>query len=113
MNETMNTTGKLGKCVSMEEREVVYPEPLGTAKEKVVRFEWEQPPSPNFLMTYNQFMEPNSAFVEQADNEGMTFVLRWGLMSQPEDKVRDLLNNWLARCESGTYRRSGISGRHL
>src|SRR2546425_13366281 len=109
--EQGNMAGKVGKFGEAIDVEKVLP--VATATEKRMRFEWEQKPSEKFLMTWNQFMEPNSMFIEELDDQGITVTLRWGLMKQPPEKIRDLLNRWLETTEHGEYRRSGISGRNL
>lgn len=109
--EQSNMAGKVGKFIESVDVEKVLP--IATTNEKRMRFEWEQKPSENFLMTWNQCMEPNSMFVEELDDQGIGVTLRWGLMKQTPEKIRDLLNGWLAKTEQGQYRRSGISGKHL
>jgi hypothetical protein len=104
-------TGRVGKCVEVQDVERVLP--VATSREKRLRFEWEVLPSAEFLMTWNQRMEPNSMFVENLDENGITVTVRWGLMEQPPEKIAELLNRWLEKAEGGTYRRSGISGKHL
>lgn len=104
-------TAKVGKFANSEDVEVVLP--IATTKEKRLRFEWETPPSEKFLMTWNQHMEPNSIFVEEIDDHGITVTVRWGLMDQAPEKIRDILNRWLAQVEEGKFRRSGDGGRHL
>lgn len=104
-------SGRVGNCVEVTDVERVLP--IDTSKEKLMRFEWEQMPSAEFLMTWNQYMEPNSLFVEELDEKGITVTVRWGLMEQPPEKIRDLINNWLEKTETGHFRRSGIDGKHL
>ncbi len=109
--ERTDMAGKVGKLIETVDVEKVLP--IATANEKRMRFEWEQQPSERFLMAWNQSMEPNSVFIEALDDTGITVTLRWGLMKQPPEKIRDLLNRWLEKTEQGEYRRSGNSGRHL
>lgn len=73
--------GKLGKFVESVDIERVLP--VGTAMEKRMRFEWETRPSDKYLMSWNQLMEPNSIFVENVDEKGMTVTVRWALMKEP------------------------------
>jgi hypothetical protein len=104
-------TGRVGGCVEIVDVERVLP--VATTKEKRLRFEWERMPSAEFRMMWNQFMEPNSMFVEALDETGLTVTVRWGLMEQPPEKIRDLINAWLEKTERGQFRRSGIGGRRL
>ena len=78
-----------------------------------MRFAWETLPSKEFLMNWNQYMEPNSMFVEDVDETGITVTVRWALMNEPPEKIRERLNRWLEKVETGSFRRSGIGGRHL
>ena len=87
--------------------------PIATSKEKRLRFEWETLPSEKFLMTHNQYMEPNSMFVEALDDHGITVTIRWGLMNQPPEKIREILNRWLEQVEEGKFKKSGNGGKHL
>ena len=103
--------GKVGKCVETVDVERVLP--IDTAQEKRLRFEWEQLPSDHFLMSWNQYMEPNSIFVEDICDEGITVTVRWALMKETPEQIAARLNRWLEQVEEGKYRRSGISGRHL
>ena len=103
--------GTVGKCIEVTDVERVLP--IATSKEKRMRFEWERMPSAEFLMTWNQFMEPNSLFVEELDEKGIAVTVRWGLMAQPPEKIGALINNWLEQTEDGQFRRSGIGGRRL
>jgi len=103
--------GKVGKCVETVDVEKVLP--IGTSQEKRLRFEWERQPSDHFLMSWNQHMEPNSIFVEDVSDEGITVTVRWALMKETPEQIAARLNRWLAEVEEGKYRRSGISGRHL
>ena len=109
--EQSNIAGKVGNFVESVDVEKVLP--IATANEKRMRFEWEQKPSANFLMTWNQYMEPNQMFVEELNDQGITVTLRWGLMKQTPEKIRDVINRWLEKTERGEFRRSGGSGRHL
>ena len=103
--------GKVGKCVETVDVERVLP--VQTSQEKRLRFEWEQKPSENFLMSWNQYMEPNSIFVEDISDDGITVTVRWALMKEAPEQIAARLNRWLAQVEEGKFRRSGISGRHL
>lgn len=103
--------GKLGKCVETVDVERVLP--VGSAREKRLRFEWEQKPSEKFLMTWNQCMEPNSMFVEDVNDEGITVTVRWALMQEAPKQIAARLNHWLEQVEEGKFRQSGTSGRHL
>jgi hypothetical protein len=103
--------GKVGKCVENVDVERVLP--VGSAQEKRLRFEWEQKPSEKFLMTWNQDMEPNSMFIEDVNDEGITVTVRWALMKETPEQIAARLNHWLEQVEEGKFRRSGIGGRHL
>lgn len=103
--------GKVGKCVEVVDVERVLP--IGTSQEKRLRFDWEQKPSEQFLMSWNQYMEPNSLFVEDISDEGVTVTVRWALMKETPEQIAARLNRWLEQVEDGKYRHSGISGRHL
>lgn len=103
--------GKVGKCVETVDVERVLP--IDASQEKKLRFEWEQKPSGHFLMSWNQYMEPNSIFVEDISNEGITVTVRWALMKETPEQIAARLNKWLAQVEEGNYRHSGTSGRHL
>jgi len=103
--------GKVGKCLDVVDVERVLP--VGTSQEKRLRFAWEQAPSEPFLMSWNQYMEPNSIFVEDISDEGIVVTVRWALMKETPEQIAARLNRWLEQVEEGKYRRSGISGRHL
>jgi hypothetical protein len=103
--------GKVGKCLDVTDVERVLP--VGTSQEKRLRFAWEQKPSEAFLMSWNQYMEPNSVFVEDVSDEGIVVTVRWALMKETPEQIAARLNRWLAQVEEGKYRHSGISGRHL
>ena len=103
--------GKLGRFVESVDVEKVLP--IATAQEKRMRFDWATPPSDNFLMTWNQFMEPNSMFIEDVNEQGMTVTVRWALMQKSPDEIMRRLNDWLEQVEDGKYRHSGVPGRHL
>jgi hypothetical protein len=103
--------GKVGKCVETVDVERVLP--IDTAQEKRLRFEWEQLPSDHFLMSWNQYMEPNSIFLEDVSEEGITVTVRWALMKETPEQIAARLNHWLEQVQEGDYRHSGISGRHL
>ena len=103
--------GKVGKCVETVDVERVLP--VDTSAEKRLRFEWEQRPSENFFMTWNQTMEPNSMFIEEVSHEGISVTVRWALMKEAPEQIAARLNRWLEQIEEGKYRHSGVSGRHL
>jgi hypothetical protein len=103
--------GRVGQCLEVVDVERVLP--VGSAREKRLRFQWQRRPSEKFLMTWNQFMEPNSMFVQDVDDVGITVVVRWALMEEPPEKIAERLNRWLEQVEEGKFRRSGIGGRHL
>ncbi len=103
--------GKVGSCIEAVDVERVLP--IGTTQEKLMRFSWEQTPSDKFLMTWNQFMEPNSMFIERVEDHEIAVTVRWGLMKQPSEKIQELLNAWLEKVETGTFRPSGIGGRRI
>ena len=109
--EQAETSGKLGKFVESVDVEKVLP--IATAQEKRMRFAWDTPPSAHFLMTWNQFMEPNSMFVEDVDDQGLTVTVRWGLMKKSPEDIMARLNRWLAEVQQGNYRHSGQPGKHL
>lgn len=104
-------SGKVGPWVESTDVEMVLP--VATSQEKRMRFGWEELPSKDFLMTWNQAMEPNSMFIEELDEQGITVTVRWALMKETPEQIRDRLNRWLEKVEGDAYRRSGISGRHL
>ena len=104
-------SGKVGQLVESTDVEMVLP--VATSQEKRMRFGWEELPSKDFLMTWNQAMEPNSMFVEELDEQGITVTVRWALMKESPEQIAARLNRWLEQVEDGKYRRSGISGRHL
>jgi hypothetical protein len=103
--------GNVGKCLDVVDVERVLP--VGTSQEKRLRFAWEQEPSEQFLMSWNQYMEPNSMFVEDVSDEGIVVTVRWALMKETPEQIAARLNRWLEQVEQGKYRRSGIGGRHL
>jgi len=103
--------GKVGKCIETVEVERVLP--IATSNEKRLRFAWELRPSQEFLMNWNQHMEPNSLFVEDIDDQGITITVRWALMKETAEQIAARLNRWLAMVEQGGFRRSGVEGRHL
>ena len=104
-------TAKVGALVESTDVEMVLP--VATSQEKRMRFAWETLPSKDFLMTWNQAMEPNSMFIEELDEQGITVTVRWALMKETPEQIRDRLNRWLEKVETGSYRRSGVEGRHL
>jgi hypothetical protein len=87
--------------------------PVATSQEKRLRFGWDEVPTKEFLMTWNQAMEPNSMFVEELDENGITVTVRWALMKETPEQIAERINRWLAKVEGNGYRHSGISGRHL
>jgi hypothetical protein len=103
--------GRVGKCIESVDVEKVLS--IATAQEKRFRFEWETLPSKDLLMNWNQRMEPNSMFLEELDERGITVTVRWALMKDTPEQIRDRLNLWLEKVEEGMYRPSGISGKHL
>jgi hypothetical protein len=102
---------KVGKLIESTDVELVLP--IATSQEKRLRFGWEELPAKEFLMTWNQAMEPNSIFVEELDENGITVTVRWALMKETPEQIAERINRWLEKVEDGAYRRSGISGRHL
>lgn len=103
--------GKVGEFLGAEEVEVVLP--VATTQERRLRFGWQQRPSREFLMTWNQHMEPHSIFVNDVDEHGISVTVRWALMQESPENIKARLNRWLEQVETGTFRRSGIGGRHL
>ncbi len=87
--------------------------PVATAAEKRLRFAWAHPPSDWFLGNWNHCMEPNSLFVEDVSETGLTVTVRWALMRESPDQIRDRLNRWLEQVERGSYRPSGGGGRRI
>lgn len=104
-------SAKVGKCVEATDVEAVLP--VQSWQEKRLRFEWAEKPSAEFLMNWNVYEGPNQMFVEDLDDTGVVVTVRWALMQQPPEKIAEYLNNWLAKCESGTWKPSGIGGRRL
>jgi hypothetical protein len=104
-------SGKVGEFVESTDVEMVLP--VATTQEKRLRFTWEALPSKEFRMSWNQAMEPNSMFIEELDDDGITVTVRWALMKETPEQIRDRLNRWLEKAEGNAYRQSGISGRHL
>jgi hypothetical protein len=102
---------KVGKCVETVDVERVLP--VATSNEKRMRFAWEVLPSREFLMNWNQHMEPNSMFVEGVDEQGITVTVRWAFMNEKPEQIAARLNHWLEMVERGNFRQSGIDGRHL
>ncbi len=114
MNTVNTATDALPKVSQLlEQHEVERVLPVGISKEKQLRFAWDSPPPEKFRMTWNQHMEPNSMFVEDVTDHHLTVTVRWGLMNQSTDHLRDLINNWLAKCHTGSFKKSGNPGRHL
>ena len=104
-------SGKVGEFVEGTDVEMVLP--VATTQEKRLRFAWETLPSKEFLMNWNHAMEPNSMFIEALNDAGITVTVRWALMKESPEQIRDRLNRWLANVEGDAYRHSGISGKHL
>lgn len=102
---------KVGRCVEATEVETVLP--VQTWKEKRLRYEWVEPPSPHFLMNWNFYEGPNQMFIEDVDDLGITVTARWALMEKTPEQLAEYLNNWLAKCETGTWKPSGHGGRRL
>ena len=102
---------KVGKLIDSVDVEMVLP--VATSQEKRMRFGWESLPSKDFLMTWNQAMEPNSMFVEELDENGITVTVRWALMKETPEQIAERINRWLEKVEDNGYRHSGISGKHL
>jgi hypothetical protein len=102
---------KVGKLIESTDIELVLP--IATSQEKRLRFGWEELPSKEFLMTWNQAMEPNSMFVEELDENAITVTVRWALMKETPEQIAERINRWLAKVEGDAYRHSGISGKHL
>src|SRR5580704_8650698 len=103
--------GKVGKCLEVVDVERTLP--IHTAREKKLRFAWEQKPSEHFLMMWNQYMEPNSMLIEDDTDEDITVTVRGALMEESPEQIAARINRWLAQIEGGKFRQSGISGRHL
>ncbi|NIY13492.1 MAG: hypothetical protein GWM98_00665 [Nitrospinaceae bacterium] len=109
--ETEQPIGCVGDCVEVIDVERVLP--VSTANEKRLRFCWKQKPSAEFLMTWNRFMEPNSMFIEDLDETGLTVTVRWGLMKKSAEEIAVQINAWLEKCETGTWKKSGAWGRRM
>ncbi len=103
--------GKVGNCVEAVDVERVLP--IATSQERRLRFTWQELPSKEFLMNWNQHMEPNSLFVEDIDDQGITVTARWALMKEAPEQIAARLNRWLALVEQNRFRQSGGDGRHL
>lgn len=78
--DMVNMAAKVGKCIETVDVERVLP--ISKSNEKRLRFVWEALPSREFLMNWNQCMEPNSMFVEGVNEQGMTVTVRWALMNE-------------------------------
>jgi hypothetical protein len=104
-------SGKVGEFIETVDVENVLP--IATSKEKRMRFAWETLPSKEFMMNWNYAMEPNSMFIEELDEQGITVTVRWAVMNESPEKIRYRLNRWLEKVETDTFRHSGIGGRHL
>ena len=102
---------KVGKLLESTDVELVLP--IATSQEKRLRFGWEELPSKDFLMIWNQAMEPNSMFVEELDENGITVTVRWALMKETPEQIAGRIDRWLAKVEGNGYRHSGVQGRHL
>ena len=102
---------KVGQLIESTDVEMVLP--VATSQEKRMRFGWEELPAKDFWMTWNQAMEPNSMFVEELDEHGITVTVCWALMKETPEQIAARLNKWLAKVEGDAYRRSGVSGKHL
>ena len=102
---------KVGQHLETVDVETVLP--IATSQEKRMRFAWAELPSKEFLITWNQAMEPNSMFVEELDENGITVTVRWALMKETPEQIAARIDQWLAKVESEGYRHSGISGKHL
>ena len=102
---------KVGQHLETVDVETVLP--VATSQEKRLRFAWAELPSKEFLITWNQAMEPNSMFVEELDENGITVTVRWALMKETPEQIAARIDKWLAKVESDGYRHSGISGKHL
>jgi hypothetical protein len=111
MKAETEMAGQVGKLVSAEDVEQVLP--VGAWKEKRLRFEWVNKPSPAFLMNWNYYEAPNSMFVDDLDEAGISVTVRWGLMNQPPETIAELINNWLQQCETGAWKPSGPGGKRL
>ncbi|MGD0652092.1 MAG: hypothetical protein ABSA97_13315 [Verrucomicrobiia bacterium] len=103
--------GRLGKFAEAVDMEKVLP--IATTKGKRMRFAWEALLSKEFLMNWNHCMEPNSMFIEGIDEQRIAVTLRWALVNEPPEKIRERLNRWLEMVEQGKFRRSGQPGKHL
>jgi hypothetical protein len=104
-------SGKVGRFIESVDVETVLP--VATSQEKRLRFAWEKLPSKEFLITWNQAMEPNSMFVEELDENAITVTVRWALMKETPEQIAERINRWLEKVENGGYRHSGVQGRHL
>jgi len=104
-------SGKVGKFIESVDVETVLP--IATSQEKRLRYAWETMPSKEFLITWNQAMEPNSMFVAELDEQGIVVTVRWALMKETPEQIAARINRWLEKVEGNGYRHSGISGRHL
>ena len=104
-------SGKVGQFIESVDVETMLP--IATSQEKRLRYAWETMPSKEFLITWNQAMEPNSMFVEGLDENGITVTVRWALMKETPEQIAGRINRWLEKVEGKGYRHSGISGKHL
>ncbi len=104
-------SGKVGKFVESVDVETVLP--VATSREKRLRFAWEKMPSKEFLITWNHAMEPNSMFIEELNEQGITVTVRWALMKETPEQIAERTNRWLQQVEGDAYRHSGVSGKHL
>ncbi len=102
---------KVGKCLDTTNVEAVLP--VQTWQEKRLQFEWAEKPSAEFLMNWNFHEAPNQMFVEDITDTGIAVTVRWALMEKPPEKIAEYLNNWLAKCETASWKQSGGGGRRL
>ena len=64
-------------------------------------------------MMWNRFMAPNSMFIENLDETGLTVTVRWGLMKKSAAEIAERLNAWLEKCETRSWKPSGPWGRRM
>ena len=111
ISENVSMAGRVGQLIESVDVERVLP--VATSNEKRLRFAWEAQPSREFMMNWNQHMEPNSMFIEDVDEQGITATVRWALMNEKPEQVAARLNSWLEMVEQGKFRPSGQRGKHL
>ena len=104
-------SGKVGQFIESVDVETVLP--VATSQDKRMRFAWEALPSQDFLMTWNHAMEPNSMFIEELNEQGITVTVRWALMKETPEQIAERIGRWLQQVEGDSYRHSGVSGKHL